>query len=84
MKFRRGHYQRALEEVVQLHAHEWPKSWEGKNPLRGGGTFASMTPVDRVHIPLLLNWSSSNIYRLPCSKLLSSGHYPRRIQFSLS
>lgn len=46
--FRRGHYQRALEEALHTHASQWPKSWDGKNPLRGGKTFASMDAPERV------------------------------------
>ncbi|PGH23416.1 hypothetical protein AJ80_02526 [Polytolypa hystricis UAMH7299] len=44
----RGHYQRALEEVIQTHSSQWPKAWNGKNPLHGGGTFAAMSPTERV------------------------------------
>jgi hypothetical protein len=45
---RKGHYQRALEEAVQTHSSQWPRAWGGKNPLHGGGSFASMTPEERV------------------------------------
>ena len=47
---RRGHYHRALEEAVQAHSSQWPRSWQGQNPLHGGKTFASMTPEERVSI----------------------------------
>lgn len=44
----REHYGRALEEAVQTHATQWPRQWEGKNPLHGGGSFRTMTPEQRV------------------------------------
>ncbi|KAL1957687.1 hypothetical protein VTO42DRAFT_5664 [Malbranchea cinnamomea] len=54
----RGHYQRALEEAVQTHAADWPRSWEGKNPLHGGRTFASMTPEERLgFLKALILWA---------------------------
>jgi hypothetical protein len=46
--YRKGHYQRALEEAVQTHSSQWPRAWEGKNPLHGGRTFITMTPEERV------------------------------------
>lgn len=46
--YRKGHYQRALEEAVQTHTSQWPRAWEGKNPLHGGRTFATMNPEERV------------------------------------
>lgn len=56
---RKGHYQRALEEAVQTHASQWPRAWGGKNPLHGGGSFATMTPEERV----------STFYK-PCESLV--------------
>jgi hypothetical protein len=47
---RKGHYQRPLEEAIQTHASQWPRSWEGKNPLHRGHTFANMTPEERVRL----------------------------------
>ena len=44
----REHYGRALEEAVQNHANQWPRQWEGKNPLHGGGSFKTMTAEQRV------------------------------------
>jgi hypothetical protein len=44
----RAHYQRPLEEAIQTHASQWPKAWQGKNPLHGGRTFATMPPEERV------------------------------------
>jgi len=46
--FRRGHFQRALEESVQMHNSQWPVAWGGKNPLHGGGNFNTMSPEQRV------------------------------------
>lgn len=45
---RRNHYTRPLEEAVHAHVAQWPKAWQGQNPLRGGRNFASMSPEDRV------------------------------------
>ena len=53
---RRGHYGRALEEALQTQKSQWPRAWNGVNPLAGSRTFNSMTPQERVHIffaPLL-------------------------------
>lgn len=44
----KNHYHRALEDAVQTHASQWPRSWGGKNPLHGGRTFATMSPEERV------------------------------------
>ncbi len=50
--YRRGHFQRALEEAVQIHINQWPAAWAGKNPLHGGGNFNTMSPEQRVyHLP---------------------------------
>ena len=46
----REHYGRALEEAVATHSNQWPKAWEGKNPLHGGGSFKTMSPEQRVRI----------------------------------
>lgn len=51
--YRRGHYQRALEEAVQTHFSQWPRAWNGKNPLHGGGSFTAMSPDERVRDRLL-------------------------------
>ena len=48
--YRRNHYTRPLEEAIHTHQSQWPKEWEGKNPLHGGGSFATMSPVERVCI----------------------------------
>lgn len=47
---RRNHYQRPLEEAIHSHASQWPKAWQGKNPLSGGRNFATMTPEERVRL----------------------------------
>ncbi|EEQ87121.1 uncharacterized protein BDCG_02241 [Blastomyces dermatitidis ER-3] len=57
----RDHYQRALEEVVQTHSSQWPRSWGGKNPLHGGGSFATMTPTERLaFLKALILWALSS------------------------
>ncbi|KAJ5223607.1 hypothetical protein N7468_008149 [Penicillium chermesinum] len=39
-----------LEEAISTHQTQWPKAWEGKNPLHGGRTFATMSPEERAKI----------------------------------
>ncbi|KAL2854690.1 hypothetical protein BJX68DRAFT_264591 [Aspergillus pseudodeflectus] len=57
----RNHYQRPLEEAIQTHATQWPKAWQGKNPLHGGRNFASMTPEERLQLlKSLILWSLSS------------------------
>ncbi|KAL1876618.1 hypothetical protein Plec18167_005025 [Paecilomyces lecythidis] len=57
----RGHFQRALEEAVQTHVSQWPRVWEGKNPLHGGRTFATMSPEERLRLlKTLILWSLSS------------------------
>ncbi|KKK27183.1 hypothetical protein ARAM_002816 [Aspergillus rambellii] len=57
----RNHYQRPLEEAIQTHASQWPKAWQGKNPLHGGHNFASMTPEERLQLlKSLILWSLSS------------------------
>lgn len=48
--YRRGHYQRALEEAIHTHNNQWPVKWLGKNPLHGGGNFNNMSPEERVRL----------------------------------
>ncbi|KAL2362601.1 hypothetical protein RJZ56_004507 [Blastomyces dermatitidis] len=61
MRLLRDHYQRALEEVVQTHSSQWPRSWGGKNPLHGGGSFATMTPTERLaFLKALILWALSS------------------------
>ena len=47
---RRGHYGRALEEALQTQKSQWPRAWNGVNPLAGSRTFNSMAPQERVRI----------------------------------
>ncbi|KAH8434633.1 uncharacterized protein LDX57_012275 [Aspergillus melleus] len=57
----RNHYQRPLEEAIQTHAPQWPKAWQGRNPLHGGRTFAAMTPEERLQLlKSLILWSLSS------------------------
>ncbi|KAK2742322.1 hypothetical protein FQN57_005410 [Myotisia sp. PD_48] len=57
----RGHYQRAFEEAIHTHASQWPKAWEGKNPLHGGGSFATMTPDEKLALlKTLVIWALSS------------------------
>ncbi|PWY70227.1 hypothetical protein BO70DRAFT_322071 [Aspergillus heteromorphus CBS 117.55] len=57
----RSHYQRPLEEAIQTHASQWPKAWQGKNPLHGGRTFATMSPEERLQLlKSLILWCLSS------------------------
>ncbi|KAJ5381308.1 uncharacterized protein N7496_003736 [Penicillium cataractarum] len=57
----RNHYTRPLEEAIQVHQSQWPKAWEGKNPLHGGRTFATMSPEERLELlRALMLWSLSS------------------------
>ncbi|KAJ5947709.1 hypothetical protein N7466_000724 [Penicillium verhagenii] len=57
----RNHYTRPLEEAIHTHQPQWPKSWEGKNPLHGGRSFTSMTPEERLElVKSLILWSLSS------------------------
>ncbi len=47
---RRGHHGRALEEAIHAHVGQWPFTWQGRNPLHGGGNFNNMGPAERVRI----------------------------------
>ncbi|KAF2490533.1 hypothetical protein BU16DRAFT_531020 [Lophium mytilinum] len=54
----RGHYGRALEEAVQTQKSQWPRAWNGINPLHGGRTFNTMSPEDRLTLlKTLVLWS---------------------------
>ncbi|KAI1005620.1 hypothetical protein K3495_g2597 [Podosphaera aphanis] len=56
-----GHYNRALEEAIQTHKSQWPKTWEKKNPLSGNTTFLSMTPEQRLTLLRTLTlWALSS------------------------
>ncbi|EIT72709.1 hypothetical protein F9C07_2279937 [Aspergillus flavus] len=57
----RLHYTRPLEEAIQTHASQWPKAWQGKNPLHGGRTFTGMAPEERLQLlKSLILWSLSS------------------------
>ncbi|OCL09124.1 hypothetical protein AOQ84DRAFT_439185 [Glonium stellatum] len=54
----RGHYGRALEEAIQTQKHQWPRSWNGVNPLHGGRSFNTMSPQERLTLlKTLILWS---------------------------
>lgn len=54
----KGHYTRALEEAIQTHNSQWPRVWNGKNPLHGGGSFNKMSPEERLTLfKALAIWS---------------------------
>ncbi|KAJ5099765.1 hypothetical protein N7532_006766 [Penicillium argentinense] len=57
----RNHFTRPLEEAISTHHSQWPKAWEGKNPLSGGRSFATMTPEERIELlRSLILWSLSS------------------------
>ncbi|KAJ5495379.1 hypothetical protein N7539_000495 [Penicillium diatomitis] len=54
----RNHYTRPLEEAIHTHQSQWPKTWERKNPLHGGRSFATMSPEERLELlRALILWS---------------------------
>lgn len=56
-----GHYGRALEDAIQTHKSQWARDWESTNPLRGGATFGSMNPTQRLTLLRTLTlWSLSS------------------------
>ncbi|KAK3952735.1 hypothetical protein QBC32DRAFT_211904 [Pseudoneurospora amorphoporcata] len=72
-----GHYGRALEEAIQTHKNQWAKEWEGQNPLAGGATFASMTPVQRLALlRTLIHWTlaSSDVVKTMINKNYRTRH----------
>ncbi|CAG8919208.1 unnamed protein product [Penicillium salamii] len=57
----RNHFTRPLEEAIHTHQSQWPKAWQGKNPLHGGRSFATMSPVERLQLlKALILWSLSS------------------------
>ncbi|PKY05428.1 hypothetical protein P168DRAFT_250046 [Aspergillus campestris IBT 28561] len=57
----RSHYTRPLEEAIHTHVSQWPKAWQGKNPLHGGRSFATMSPDERIQLlKTLILWSLSS------------------------
>ncbi|CCX12044.1 hypothetical protein FPQ18DRAFT_109012 [Pyronema domesticum] len=54
----RGHHNRALEEAVHAHQSQWPRQWEGKNPMPGGRSFADLDTEGRlILLKALINWA---------------------------
>jgi hypothetical protein len=54
----KGHYGRALEEAIQTQKHQWPRAWNGANPLSGGRSFNAMNPQERLTLlKSLILWS---------------------------
>ncbi|KAF2176784.1 hypothetical protein K469DRAFT_606039 [Zopfia rhizophila CBS 207.26] len=54
----KGHYGRALEEAIQTQKHQWPRTWNGVNPLSGSRTFNTMTREERLSLlKALILWS---------------------------
>ncbi|KAJ5665131.1 uncharacterized protein N7477_007579 [Penicillium maclennaniae] len=54
----RNHYTRPLEEAISTHQSQWPKAWQGKNPLHGGRSFTTMAPEERLELlRSLILWS---------------------------
>ncbi|KAJ5649563.1 uncharacterized protein N7484_003286 [Penicillium longicatenatum] len=57
----RNHYTRPLEEAIHTHQLQWPKAWEGRNPLHGSRSFTTMTPEERLELlRSLILWSLSS------------------------
>ncbi|KAF2750411.1 hypothetical protein M011DRAFT_396727 [Sporormia fimetaria CBS 119925] len=44
----KGHHGRALEEAILGHRSQWPRAWNGVNPLSGGRSFDTMTYTERI------------------------------------
>ncbi|KAL1871719.1 hypothetical protein VTK73DRAFT_1859 [Phialemonium thermophilum] len=77
-----GHYNRALEEAIQTHKAQWAKDWESKNPLAGGATFGSMTPVQRLTLlRTLILWTLSSSDTV---KAFVNKHYKTRHEDDLN
>ncbi|KAI5287232.1 hypothetical protein KEM52_001695, partial [Ascosphaera acerosa] len=57
----RGHYARALEEVIATHASQWPRAWGGVSPVAGGRTFAALAAEEKLTLlRALILWSLSS------------------------
>ncbi|KAF2463734.1 uncharacterized protein BDR25DRAFT_106767 [Lindgomyces ingoldianus] len=57
----KGHYGRALEEAIQTQKHQWPRAWNGINPLSGGRSFNTMSAPERLTLlKSLILWSLHN------------------------
>ncbi|KAH8895049.1 hypothetical protein GQ53DRAFT_744483 [Thozetella sp. PMI_491] len=56
-----GHYNRALEEAISSHKSQWPRDWEGQNPVSGSSTFATLAPTQRLTLlRTLVLWALSS------------------------
>ncbi|KAK4936294.1 hypothetical protein LTR66_015359, partial [Elasticomyces elasticus] len=56
----RGHYMRALEDAISDNKNNWPRSWNGINPLAGQKTFVTLEPETRLNLlRTLALWSLS-------------------------
>ncbi|KAH7051050.1 hypothetical protein B0J12DRAFT_710536 [Macrophomina phaseolina] len=54
----KGHYGRALEEVMSTYRPEWPRAWANINPLSGTRSFNNMTPQERLSVlRAIIIWS---------------------------
>ncbi|KAI5854613.1 hypothetical protein BZA05DRAFT_350503, partial [Tricharina praecox] len=54
----RGHHNRALEEAVHAHQAQWPRQWQGKNPMPGGKGFGDLDTTGRITaLKALINWA---------------------------
>ncbi|KAH4800489.1 hypothetical protein HBH69_197970 [Parastagonospora nodorum] len=54
----KGHYGRALEESIQTQKSQWPRAWNGANPISGGRNFLGMTALERITLLHTLSlWS---------------------------
>ncbi|KAK3715388.1 hypothetical protein LTR37_007116 [Vermiconidia calcicola] len=54
----RGHHGRALEEAILTQKSQWPRKWNGVNPIHGGRSFENMTPQARLNLlSTLALWS---------------------------
>ncbi|KAA8910917.1 hypothetical protein FN846DRAFT_769636, partial [Sphaerosporella brunnea] len=57
-KLRRGHHNRALEESLHTYQSQWPRSWEGRNPMSGGKHFGDLDTAGRLAVlKALINWA---------------------------
>ncbi|OHE96088.1 hypothetical protein CORC01_08625 [Colletotrichum orchidophilum] len=57
---RTGQYSKAVDDALSAHKSQWPRSWEGANPLSGSNTFHSITPTQRLSLlRALALWSLS-------------------------
>ncbi|KAK5077249.1 hypothetical protein LTR64_005272 [Lithohypha guttulata] len=54
----KGHYGRALEDAVSEYKSQWPREWNGQNPVSGSKGFQTMTAEERlVLLRSLILWS---------------------------